>query len=80
MNTLRFAWIPATWSPKDFHLQVSAYAGRTRSRIDQRARSDRLVHALVGTSRHGANISWRLVSARSSVARAMLPTCCTKRS
>jgi len=29
VDTLRFTWIPATRSPEDFHLQVSAHAGRT---------------------------------------------------
>jgi hypothetical protein len=26
---LRFPWVPVTKSPEDFHLQVSAHAGRT---------------------------------------------------
>jgi hypothetical protein len=26
---LRFAWVPATKSPEDFHLQANAHAGRT---------------------------------------------------
>jgi len=29
---LRFAWVPATKSPEEFHLQVSAHAGRTARR------------------------------------------------
>ena len=27
--TLRFPWVPVTKSPEDFHLLVSAHAGRT---------------------------------------------------
>ena len=35
-STLRFAWVPATKSPEDLHLLVSAHAGHTTPRAPRR--------------------------------------------